>query len=112
MRIERIASLIEKEVSVIIGRELKDPRLGIVTITRVVVKPDLKSALVYFSTLGDRECDTLTLRHARGFIRSLLARRVNLRFIPELDFKFDDSLEYAQKIEKLFDQLKKNGCGE
>jgi len=108
MRIERVVAVLEKEVSLIISQELKDPRLGLVTITRVMVKPDLKNAVIFFTTLGDKKQDLATLQHAKGFIRTMLAQRIRMRFIPEIEFMFDESYEYGQKMEKFFEQISKD----
>ena len=108
MRTERIASLLEKELSLIISQELKDPRVGLITVTKVNIKPDLKNAVVYFSTMGDKKNDLNTLQHAKGFIKAVLAQRVRMKFIPEIEFRLDESFEYGQKMEKLFKQLSKD----
>jgi ribosome-binding factor A len=108
MRAERVASQLEKELSVIVSREMNDPRLGFVTITKVSVTPDLKNAVIFFTTMGDKKNDLKTLEHAKGYVRTLLAQRIRLRFIPEIEFKLDESYEYEQKMEKLFEQLDKD----
>ncbi len=107
MRSDRVASLIARELSFIISQEIKDPRLGFVTITKVFVSPDLKEATVYFTTLGDRKNDLTILQGAKGFIRSSLAHRIRIKFIPELRFAFDDSFEYGEKIDRLIEETNK-----
>lgn len=104
----RINGEVQRELSVII-RELKDPRIGIMTsVTDVEVTPDLKFATAYISVLGDEQAksDTLAgLKSAAGFIRRELARTVNLRNTPEIKFVIDESIEYGMKMSKLIDDL-------
>ena len=108
MRKERIASLLEREISNIVAQKMSDPRLGFLTITEVVVSPDLKEAIVYFSCL-DKKAETIeTLKRAKGYIRSILAQRVKMRFVPELQFEFDDSYEYGMRIDALLDEISKD----
>lgn len=106
----RINSEVQREISEII-RELKDPRVGIMTsVTDVEVTPDLKYAKVYISALGDDEASEKTiegLKAASGFIRRELARRLNLRNTPELRFLADTSLAYGMKMDKLINELVK-----
>jgi ribosome-binding factor A len=109
MRTERIASLLTREISCIVSQEVKDPRLGMVTITRTIVSADLKNATVYFTTLGDGKHDLEILHGAKGFIRTTLARRVRMKFIPDLAFQFDDSFQNGDRIDRLFDEIKKSG---
>uniref|UniRef100_A0A7C4XBV0 Ribosome-binding factor A n=1 Tax=candidate division WOR-3 bacterium TaxID=2052148 RepID=A0A7C4XBV0_UNCW3 len=108
MRADRVASLIAKELSIIISQEVRDPRLGFVTITKVIVTPDLKEAKIYFTTLGDAKNDLAILQGAKGFIRTSLAHRVRIKFIPELKFAFDDSYEYGEKIDHLIQEINKD----
>jgi ribosome-binding factor A len=104
-RKERVASVLAREISHIVAYEIKDPRVGFVTITEVVVNPDLKAAVVFFSTLGDKSKSCEVLKRAKGYIRSLLAQRVRMKAIPDLEFKIDNSYEYREKINKLFEQI-------
>ena len=109
-RQEKLAEELRKEVSNIIQREVKDPRLGFVTITKVEITQDLRYAKIYFSVLGeDKEYKKTgaALDSALGFIRSLIAQRVKLRFAPEIIFKEDRSSEYSIKIQKLLDEIKR-----
>lgn len=107
MRTERVASLLIRELSYIVSQKLKDPRLGFVTITEVRLKPDLKEATIYFSTLGDKLEDLKTLQRAKGYIKTLLAQRIRLKFIPELEFKFDDRDEHNGRLDDLFKEISK-----
>lgn len=105
MRIDRVVAQLKKELTLIIIRDLKDPRLGMITITQVLLTPDLKEATVFFSSLGDKKQGLATLEHAKGFLRSQLAQRMRLKFVPDLHFKIDDGPEYAERINRLFNEL-------
>lgn len=107
----RINGEVQRELSNII-RELKDPRVGIMTsVTAVEVTPDLKYCKAYISVLGDDETKAETLaglKSAAGFIRRELARMVNLRNTPEIKFIMDESIEYGMRMSKLIDDVRKN----
>ena len=107
----RINGDVQRELSNII-RELKDPRVGIMTsVTAVEVTPDLKYCKAYISVLGDDETKAETLaglKSAAGFIRRELARTVNLRNTPEIKFIMDESIEYGMRMSKLIDDVRKN----
>ncbi|KPK64229.1 hypothetical protein AMJ83_03090 [candidate division WOR_3 bacterium SM23_42] len=105
MRKERVASIIGRQISEIIAHEMKDPRLGFVTITTVDVSDDLKTAIVYFSSLNDKSEGLETLNRAKGYIRSHLANRVRMKYLPNLEFKIDNSFEYGKKIDALLDDI-------
>ncbi|MED3660443.1 30S ribosome-binding factor RbfA [Ureibacillus sp. FSL K6-8385] len=111
LRANRVAEQIKKELGDIIGRKLKDPRLGFVTVTDVEVTGDLQQATIYISTLGtdeEREETLKTLERAKGFIRSEIGHRIRLRKTPEITFKFDSSIEYGNKIEQLLRSIKED----
>lgn len=107
----RINGEVQRELSNII-RNLKDPRVGIMTtVTAVEVASDLKTCKAYISVLGDEEAkaDTMAgLKSAAGFIRHELARTVNLRNTPEIRFIMDESIEYGMKMSKIIDDLNKS----
>ena len=108
-RRDRITEAIRKEVSLIIHEELKDPRLGFVTVIKVELTPDLRLAKIFYSVLGKEEEHKKTkeaLDSALGFIRRLIAQRINLRFAPEIVFKEDRSGEYSVRIEEVLNELK------
>ncbi|HEC78933.1 MAG TPA: 30S ribosome-binding factor RbfA [candidate division WOR-3 bacterium] len=105
MRKDRVASVLEREISNIVTQEIRDPRLGFITITSVEVTADLKTAVIYFSSLGDKVESFQTLKRAKGYIRSVLAHRIRLRSVPELEFKIDNSYEYRQRIDELFKKI-------
>ena len=107
-RLGRIEEEYKKELSQIIGYELKNPYVtGLISVTKVKVTNDLKFARVYVSVLNAKNVkDTIAgLKKSSGFIRSELARRVNLRNTPELIFELDDSLEYGAKIDTILKEI-------
>lgn len=111
-RQERVREAIKKEASIIIHDELKDPRLGFVTITDVELTHDLRGAKIFFSVLGKEEEHKKTkdaLDSALGYIRMLIAQRLKLRFAPEIAFKEDRSAEYGSKIEEVLNEIKELG---
>lgn len=107
-RATRVASLLREVLSEILSTQLKDPSVGRVTISRVTVSDDIRHAKVYFTLLGnegDREKVLAGLRRAAGFIRAEMGKRVELRFAPELEFIYDDSVDYADRINQLLKQV-------
>ena len=110
-RSEKVADLIHKEISEMLVKTIKDPRIGFVTITRVEASEDCRSAKVYFSVTGtreDRERSMKGLSSAKGYVRKELGRRIRLRYTPEIIFKFDPSIEYAIHIGEVIRHLKKD----
>lgn len=101
----RVQDLLREEISLIIQRELHDPGLGFVTVVEVKMSEDLKTGKVYVSIFGDDEAqkDTLeALKRSKGYIKFLLGKRITLRYIPDLTFLLDDTLERALRIEEIF----------
>jgi ribosome-binding factor A len=110
-RQRRVSELIHRELSMLLMLEARDPRLAGVTITGVEVTPDLLLARVHFTVLGDKDAQQEALvgfEHAGGFLRTELAGRVRLRFVPELDFQLDKSAEYGRRIDELLEQAKES----
>ena len=108
-RYEKVAEELRKEVSKIIHDELKDPRLGFLTVMRVELTPDLRYAKIFYSVLGKEEDYAKTqkaLDSAAGFIRRLIAQRIQLRFAPEIAFREDHSSEYSIRIEEVLNEIK------
>lgn len=108
LRANRVGEQMKKELSDIIGRKIKDPRIGFVTVTDVQVTGDLQQAKVFISVLGDDEQKENTLKglaKAKGFIRSEIGHRIRLRKTPEIIFEFDESVDYGNRIESLLHQL-------
>ncbi|MFQ5328915.1 MAG: 30S ribosome-binding factor RbfA [Thermodesulfobacteriota bacterium] len=111
-RADRVGDLIRKEIAVMLLGDIRDPRVALVTITKVAVSDDLQQAKVYFTALGDEEerREALEgLRSASGFIKRTLAHRVSLRRIPALRFTYDKSIEYAGHIEQLIESTRDEG---
>jgi ribosome-binding factor A len=111
IRSNRIGEQMKKELSDIIGRKIKDPRVGFVTVTAVDVTGDLQQATVYVSVFGDSDQKEQTLKSlakATGFIRTEIGRRIRMRKTPDIFFKFDESLSYGSKIESLLSDIKQN----
>jgi len=108
-RLERVNQLMKEEIGILLQRELKDPRLGFVSVTEVDVTPDLRQARVYCSVLGPEEqwvASFQALRSARGFIRNWLRRHLDLRVTPELSFRPDRSMEHAARMQVLLAGLR------
>lgn len=108
-RMTRVNDELTRELANIIRGELKDPRIGVLTsVLRVETTQDLKYCKVFISVLGNDEEKANVmkgLKSATGYIRHLLAERINLRITPELMFKLDDSVEYGIRMSKLIDEI-------
>lgn len=111
-RAQRVGELLKHEISHILSEDVKDPAVGMVTITAVTVTDDLKQAKVYVSVLGSqrvREKSLQGLERAKAFIRSEIRTRTDLKFVPELHFFYDNTLDYAEHIEDLLRRVKEKG---
>jgi len=109
MRSERVQRQLKKEISLILQEDLRDPRIGFVTLTRIDLTGDLRYAKVYFSVLGDeaaKQSSTEGIQSAVGYIRRLIGERLKLKYVPEISFKLDKSIEYSINLEKTFERLK------
>ena len=114
LRVEKVQEFIKQEISQIILTELKDPRIGFVTVTRVEVSGDLHQAKVYVSNLGSEEQKMGSfngLKSSLGFLRTEIGKRIRLRITPELSLHLDESLDHSVKIQKLLDQIRENETG-
>lgn len=112
-RTRQVGELLKEELTDIIRREVKDPRIGFMSLTEVEVSPDLRSARVYVSVLGtdDERSGTLAaLRSASGFIRHHLKPRLRMRQIPELDFRDDRSMEHAAEINRAISEIQREAA--
>ena len=107
IKTERIGSNLVKEISYILATEIKDQDIKFVTITDCKVTNDLSFAKVYYTVLDqNRKKETAdALKSARGYIRHLLHDRVDIRYIPELTFIYDESIEYGKKIENIIEEI-------
>ncbi|MEO0098522.1 MAG: 30S ribosome-binding factor RbfA [candidate division WOR-3 bacterium] len=109
-RKKRVANLIKETVTEIIQREIRDPKLGFLTITGVELGSDFKKAKFFFSVLGDEKVAETTLsvlRKAKGFIRHQLAQRISLKFVPELDFEIDRWALEERRVAEILKDLKR-----
>ncbi|ADL07992.1 30S ribosome-binding factor RbfA [Thermosediminibacter oceani] len=112
-RTDRVSGEIKKAVSEIINNDLKDPRIqGLISVTKVEVSKDLRHAKIFLSIYGEESVKQNALegiKNAEGFIRRELANRIRLKFIPQLNFKLDDSIEYGIHISKLLKDINSSG---
>ena len=109
-RIDRLAHQFQQEIAMILQREFKDPRLGFVTVTRVILSKDVSHATVLFSCLGDakeRQRSQEALDHSAGYIRGLIKKRFRLKIIPAIQFQYDESIEGSIALSETFEQLKR-----
>ncbi len=109
IRSEKVKGQLKKEISRVLQEDLKDPRIGFVTLTRIDLTDDLRYAKVYFSVLGDeaaKQSSTEGIQSAVGYIRRLIGERLKLKYVPEISFKLDKSIEYSINLEKTFERLK------
>lgn len=110
-RPERVREFIKEQVGEIIQRDLKDPRIGFVSVTSVEVSADLRHAKVFVSVLGDAQAkaDTMAgLESAQGYVRGELGRRLQMRFFPEVLFRLDESIERGVRVMSLIRQVTEN----
>src|SRR5574344_1579623 len=107
IKTDRIASNLVKEISYVLMTEVKDPDVRFVTVTDVKLTSDLSFAKVYVTVFNKEKIkETMkALKSASGFIRNELKERVDIRHIPELEFVYDESIEYGQRIEKIIDDI-------
>jgi ribosome-binding factor A len=113
-RSERLAEEIREEVASIVAA-LKDPRVGFVTVTRVGLTADLRTARVYVGVLGgagERDKSLTGLRQAAGFIRRELGRRIRVRHVPELRFEYDEGIEATERVARLLEETRKEPAAE
>ncbi len=112
-RAGRVGDLIKKEIAtLVLFGDIKDPRIGLVTISGVKMTSDLKHARVFFTMMGSPEDVKKSLEglnSARGYIRRVLAKNLKLKNIPDVVFEFDESFEYADHIEKVIKNIKEEG---
>lgn len=107
-RADRVSDLLKKEISGLLLREVKDPHIGFITITDVEVSKDLQVAKVYYTILGDEKQlreSAQALNRASRFIKRQLGKRLRMRYIPDIIFKYDHSLEYGNRIDDILSHL-------
>ena len=109
-RLERINAQIKREIGELIQQHLRDPRLSeFVAVTEVSTSPDLKTAKIFVSSIGgqqDEEKTLTALNSASGFLRTAIAKRIKMRYTPELRFVWDNSIEHGDRVLRLIDQVK------
>ena len=112
-RAERVSNLIRQEICELLQEQVNDPRLsGLISVTKVETSSDLKQAKIYISVIDQHQNKYQILqgfKSASGYFRRELSRRLILRFIPELSFAFDDSIEHGAKVLKLIEQVTNDG---
>jgi ribosome-binding factor A len=104
-RPRKVADQIQRELSVAISRELRDPRVGLITLTAVEISPDFAHATVFFTCLDAARIEPakLGLKRAAGFLRAQLAQRIRLQTVPALHFVYDESVERGDRLSRLID---------
>lgn len=107
-RSERVAEQVRRDLADLIRTELKDPRVGMISLTEVELTPDYAHAKIFFTTLNSEHLDEIKrgLKRASGFLRRELGRRIHIHTLPELHFVYDDSLERGSSLSQLIDQAK------
>lgn len=111
-RSDKVADLLKKEISLIITNEIKDTRLQNINITAVKVSDDIGIATVFYTVIGESihkeesKIDEIILEKFSGMVRSNLAKKIKIRRVPKIKFRFDESIEYSENIEKLLKNLK------
>ena len=111
-RSEKVSDLLKKEISLIISTETKDPRLKNINVTAVKVSDDISIATVFYTIIGESiyksksKIDESVLKKFSGMIRSILAKKIKIRRVPKIIFRFDESIEYSENIERLLKNLK------
>jgi ribosome-binding factor A len=109
-RAVRVGDQMKQEIADILMRKIKDPRIGFVTVTDVELSDDLRNAKVFVSIYGGDKAETLKgLKSAAAFIRSELGRRMTMRCLPEILFRFDDTVEHGAHIMELLHEIEKHG---
>jgi ribosome-binding factor A len=110
-RPQKLGEVIQRELSELVQRELRDPRVGMITITSVDVSPDLSHAKVFYTTLDPAHVNEAQqgLKRAAGFLRSQLAKRIKLYTTPELRFSYDESVERGDRLSRLIDSALNKG---
>jgi ribosome-binding factor A len=109
-RSERVGELLTEVIAEVLREEIRDPRVSAVTITAAKVTKDLRQARIYFTILGggagNKDAVSAGLKSALGFIRSKIGKRLNLRYVPTIEFLYDESVDQAERIDKLLKQVK------
>ena len=113
-RADRVAEQVRSELALLLAREVHDPGIGFVTLTRVQISPDLQSARIFYTALGDetaRKNSARALDRAAPFLRRQIGSRLRLRRVPELMFLYDESIAGQDRIEQLLNELRAGASG-
>lgn len=109
VRPERVQEALRREVSLIIQKEIKDPRLGFTTITKVEISKDLKNAHIYYSVMDEK--DAINTKHAlmsaEGYIKKLIGDRLKMKFMPNIKFKADKTMEHSRRVLEILEKIKR-----
>ena len=108
-RPDRVADQIRKELSILIARQVQDPGIGFLTVTRVKVTPDLQQARIFYTIIGDEKARKETARalgRALPFLRRQMGQRLRLRHVPELQFMYDETIEQQDRVEKIIQDIR------
>lgn len=114
-RADRVADRIQEEIADLLLKQVRDPRIGTITVTGAKVTDDLRTARIYFVEMGQDACSEALragLEKATGFLRRELGRRLQLRHVPELLFTYDPSFAYGSRIERLLSEIHSDSAGE
>ena len=107
IRLKKLESLVKQRVAVLLSQELSDPRAAFITVTRVKIDREIQVCKIFYTVLGDEKRKKLTahlLEHAKGFIRSAVAKVLHTRKVPEIRFQYDDSVEGVLRLDKIIDE--------
>ena len=107
IRLKKLESLVKQRVAVLLSQELSDPRAAFITVTRVKIDREIQTCRIYYTVLGDEKRKNLTahlLEHAKGHIRSAVAKVLHTRKVPEIRFLYDDSVEGVLRLDKIIDE--------
>jgi ribosome-binding factor A len=114
IRTERVASLIKEEIASLLVREFSDPSYGFTTVTDVTVTPDLRIARVYFSIFGEPDVKEKTMAMLEGeksYIRGVLGSKMKIRFVPELQFHLDGTMDRVERLDQIFRKIHEGDKG-
>ncbi len=107
IRLKKLESLVKQRVAVLLSQELSDPRAAFITVTRVKIDREIQVCDIYYTVLGDEKEKNLTahmLEHAKGFVRRAVAKVLHTRKVPEIRFRYDDSVEGVLRLDKIIDE--------
>lgn len=110
-RQEKVQHVLKEEISEILRREMKDPRLGFITVTDAEVSADMRHAKIFVSVMGspeERETNMAVLKRSERFVRQVLGRRLNMKVLPEIEFRLDTSVDQGVRMLELLEQIRRD----